>query len=147
MNIELVTGGLVLLAVLAYEAFRRSPKSLSKPSMGKEAPSKAKDLLAEVDVFLAYEQFSQAEEFVKNAIAGFSQAEEFVKNAIAGDPDNLDIHAKLLEVFYAACDKKGYEEAAKVLHDKVHGQGPYWDMALAMWQGMSPNRALLEADE
>ncbi len=133
MNIELVTGGLVLLAVLAYEAFRRSPKSLSKPSMGKEAPSKAKDLLAEVDVFLAYEQFSQAE--------------EFVKNAIAGDPDNLDIHAKLLEVFYAACDKKGYEEAAKVLHDKVHGQGPYWDMALAMWQGMSPNRALLEADE
>ncbi len=133
MNIELVAGGLVLLAVLAYEAFRRSPKSLSKPSMGKEEPSKANDLLAEVDVFLAYEQFSQAE--------------EFVKNAIAGDPDNLDIHAKLLEVFYAACDKKGYEEAAKVLHDKVHGQGPYWDMALAMWQGMSPNRALLEADE
>ncbi len=133
MNIELVAGGLVLLAVLAYEAFRRSPKSLSKPSMGKEEPSKANDLLAEVDVFLAYERFSQAE--------------EFVKNAIAGDPDNLDIHAKLLEVFYAACDKKGYEEAAKVLHDKVHGQGPYWDMALAMWQGMSPNRALLEADE
>jgi Tfp pilus assembly protein FimV len=133
MNIELVTGGLVLLAVLAYEAFRRSPKSLSKPSMGKEAPSKAKDLLAEVDVFLAYEQFSQAE--------------EFVKNAIAGDPDNLDIHAKLLEVFYAAGDKKGYEEAAKVLHDKVHGQGSYWDMALAMWQEMSPNRALLEADD
>jgi len=133
MNIELVAGGLVLLAVLAYEAFRRSPKSLSKPSMGKEEPSKANDLLAEVDVFLAYERFSQAE--------------EFVKNAIAGDPNNLDIHAKLLEVFYAACDKKGYEEAAKVLHDKVHGQGPYWDMALAMWQGMSPNRALLEADK
>ena len=133
MNIEMVIGGLVVLAVIAYEAFRRSPKSLSKPFMGKEAPSEAKDSLAEVNVFLAYEQFSQAE--------------EFVKNAIAGDPDNLDIHAKLLEVFYAACDKKGYEEAAKVLHDKVHGQGPYWDMALAMWQGMSPNRALLEADE
>ncbi len=132
MNIEMVIGGLVVLAVIAYEAFRRSPKSLSKPSMGKEAPSEAKDLLAEVGVFLAFEQFDQAE--------------ELVRNAIAGDPDNLDIHAKLLEVFYAAGDKKGYEEAAKVLYDKVDGQGSHWDMALVMWQEMSPNRELFKVD-
>ena len=132
MNVEMVAGGVILLAVIAYEAFRRSPKSLSKRYMRKEAPSEAKDLLAEVGVFLAFEQFSQAE--------------ELVRNAIAGDPDNLDIHAKLLEVFYAAGDKKGYEEAAKVLHDKVDGQGSYWDMALVMWQEMSPNRALFKAD-
>ena len=132
MDIEMVIGGLVLLAVIAYEAFRRSPKSLSKSSMGKEAPSEAKDVLAEIDVLLAYEQFDQAE--------------ELVRNAIAGDPDNLDIHSKLLEVLYTACDRKSYEEAAKILHDKVDGQGSHWDMALVMWQKMSPNRALFKAD-
>ncbi len=91
-----------------------------------EAP--AEDPLAEVNVFLAYEYFDQAE--------------EFVRDAIANDPDNLDFHAKLLEVFYAAGDKKSYEEAAKVLHDKVSGAGSHWDMAVAMWQELSPNRAL-----
>ncbi|MFT5349777.1 MAG: pilus assembly protein FimV, partial [Gammaproteobacteria bacterium] len=93
------------------------------------------DLLGEVNVFLAYEHFDQAE--------------EFVREAIAGSPDNLDFHAKLLEVFYAASDKKSYEEAAQVMHDKVNGQGPHWEMTQAMWQEMSPNRALFEegADE
>lgn len=41
--------------------------------------------LAEVNVFLAYEHFDQAE--------------EFVRDAIQGDPNNLDFHSKLLEVF------------------------------------------------
>ena len=89
------------------------------------------DPMAEVNVFLAYEHFDQAE--------------DFVRQAIEGDPDNLEYHSKLLEVFYAAGDKKGYEEAARVLHDKVEGQGEYWDMAVVMWQELSPNRALFEA--
>lgn len=96
-----------------------------------EEPQEEEDPLAEVNVFLAYEHFDQAE--------------EFVKNAIADDPNNLDFHSKLLEVFYAAGNKQGYEEAARVLHDQVDGQGAYWDMALAMWQELSPNRALFEA--
>ena len=41
-------------------------------------------------------------------------------------------------------DKKGYEDAAQVLHDKVNGEGPHWEMAQAMWQEMSPDRALFE---
>ncbi len=88
------------------------------------------DPLAEVNVFLAYEHFDQAEEFVKKAI------EE--------SPDNLEYHTKLLEVYYAASDKTSYEQAAKVLHDKVNGAGSHWDMTLAMWSEMSPNRALFE---
>jgi len=89
------------------------------------------DPLAEVNVFLAYEHFDQAE--------------EFVRDAIANNPDKLDFHSKLLEVFYAAGDKAKYETAAKVLHDKTDGSGPHWDMAVAMWSEMSPNRALFEA--
>ena len=88
------------------------------------------DPLAEVNVFLAYEHFDQAE--------------EFVKKAIEKDPDNLEFHTKLLEVYYAANNKKGYEEEAQVLHDMVDGQGDYWNMAVAMWQEISPNRALFE---
>ena len=96
-----------------------------------EAPGDADDdPLAEVNVFLAYEHFDQAE--------------DFVKKAIDENPDNLDFHTKLLEVYYAAGDKNSYEEAAKVLNDKVGGSGGHWDMALAMWAEMSPNRGLFE---
>jgi pilus assembly protein FimV len=88
------------------------------------------DPLAEVNVFLAYEHFDQAEEFVRDAI----------KKA----PTNLDFHSKLLEVFYSSGDKAKYEEEARVLHGLVGGSGPHWDMALIMWQEISPNRALFE---
>ena len=91
------------------------------------------DPLAEVNVFLAYEHFDQAA--------------SFVKSALDEQPDNLSFHTKLLEVYYAANDKAAYEEAAKVLHDKVDGTGHHWDMALAMWSEMSPNRALFEEGE
>jgi len=86
------------------------------------------DLLAEVNVFLAYEHYDQAE--------------EFVRDAIKEDPENLDYHGKLLEVFYSSGDKRKYEEEARVLHDLVNGEGTHWEMAQIMWQEMSPNRPL-----
>ena len=95
------------------------------------APEEEEDPITEVNYFLAYEQYDQAE--------------ELVKKVIAKDPDNLENHTKLLEVYYAANNKKGYEQAARVLHDKVHGKGDYWSMAVAMWQEISPNRALFAA--
>lgn len=95
------------------------------------AEEEEEDPMAEVNVFLAYEHFDQAE--------------DFVKKAIENEPDNLDFHSKLLEVYYAAGNKKGYEQAARVLNEKVNGRGDHWDMAVAMWQELSPNRALFEA--
>jgi len=89
------------------------------------------DPLEEVNVFLAYEHFDQAE--------------EFVKNALEKAPDNLAYHSKLLEVYYTANNKKAYEDAARVLYDKTQGKGDYWNMALAMWQVLSPKRALFAA--
>jgi len=99
-----------------------------KPSPSTAIIEEEEDPFTEVNYFLAYEQYDQAE--------------EHVKKIIAKDPENLESHTKLLEVYYAANNKKGYEEAARVLHDKVHGQGDYWSMAVAMWQEISPNRAL-----
>jgi pilus assembly protein FimV len=98
----------------------------------KEAVSvEVADPLEEVNVFLAYEHFDQAE--------------EFVRNALEKEPDNLAYHVKLLEVYYTANNKKSYEQAARVLYDKVQGKGDYWGMALAMWQVLSPTRALFAA--
>ncbi len=93
------------------------------------------DPLQEVNTYLAFEQFGQAE--------------EFVRNVIERSPDNPEGHIKLLEVFYTSGNKQAYEEAAHTLHDLVSGQGEYWNMAVAMWAEMSPNRALFEegADE
>ena len=88
------------------------------------------DPLQEVNTYLAFEQFDQAE--------------EFVRNAITNDPDNAEFHTKLLEVFYTSGNKKSYEEEAKVLNELVGGQGEHWNMAVAMWSEMSPNRALFE---
>ena len=94
------------------------------------------DPMAEVNVFLAYEYFDEAE--------------AFVRQAIADAPDNVEYYGKLLEVFYASGNKKAYEETAKILHEKTSGKGEYWDSAAAMWQEISPNRNLFEtplADE
>ena len=88
------------------------------------------DPLQEVNTYLAFEQFDQAE--------------EFVRKAISSKPDNPEYHSKLLEVFYTSGNKKAYEEEAKVLHELVDGEGEHWDMAVAMWSEMSPNRALFE---
>lgn len=105
-------------------------------AVAEEAPvveEEEEDPLQEVNTYLAFEQFDQAE--------------EFVRNVINDSPDNPEYHTKLLEVFYTSGDKKSYEEEAKVLHDLVRGEGEYWNMATAMWSEMSPNRALFEAGE
>ncbi len=89
------------------------------------------DPLAEVNVYLAYERFDQAE--------------ELVKKAIADEPDNHQFKLRLLEVYYSSNNKAAYENTARELNDAVGGAGELWDNAVAMWQEMSPERALFEA--
>ena len=103
------------------------------PADQEEEPDE--DPMQEVNTYLAFEQFDQAE--------------EFVRNAINDTPDNPEYHSKLLEVFYTSGNKKSYEEEAQVLHDKFGEANEHWNMAVAMWSEMSPNRALFEegADE
>lgn len=96
-------------------------------------PDEEEDPLAEVNVLMAYEHFDQAE--------------SFVRNKLKSEPDNVDYQAKLLEIFYSAGNKKKYEEAASDLRDLTGGQGEHWSMAVAMWQELSPNRALFEGSD
>jgi pilus assembly protein FimV len=90
----------------------------------------AEDPMEEINAFLAYEHFDEAE--------------SLVRNALEKEPDNLDFHDTLLEVFYAATNKKSFEDAARVVHEKTGGEGEYWDRATARWQELSPNRALFD---
>ncbi|MGH8478865.1 MAG: FimV/HubP family polar landmark protein [Gammaproteobacteria bacterium] len=86
------------------------------------------DALSDINVYLAYERFDEAE--------------ETVKQAIAGAPDEHKLKLKLLEVYYAAGNNAAFEQYARVLQSAVDGTGPLWHSALAMWQAMSPERAL-----
>lgn len=86
------------------------------------------DPLSDINVYLAYERFDEAE--------------ETVKQAISGKPDEHKLKLKLLEVYYAAGNNAAFEQYARVLQSAVDGTGPLWHSALAMWQAMSPERAL-----
>lgn len=86
------------------------------------------DPLSDINVYLAYERFDEAE--------------ETVKKAIAANPDEHKLKLKLLEVYYAAGNNAAFEQYARVLRSAVDGTGPLWHSALAMWQAMSPHRAL-----
>ena len=86
------------------------------------------DPLEEVNVYLAYERFDQAEELVKRVIAQY--------------PDRHEYKLRLLEVYYSSNDRMAYENAARGLHDAVGANHPLWASALAMWSEMSPDRAL-----
>ncbi len=86
------------------------------------------DPLEEVNVYLAYERFDQAEELVKRVIAQY--------------PGRHEYKLRLLEVYYSSNDRVSYENAARGLYDVVGANDPLWESALAMWAEMSPDRAL-----
>ena len=108
--------------------------SLSGQTQEQEAvatPAVEEDPLEEVNVYLAYERFDQAEELVKRVIAEF--------------PDRHEYKLRLLEVYYSSNNKAAYEDAARFLQDAVGEDDALWERAIAMWSEMSPERALFEA--
>ena len=86
------------------------------------------DPLEEVNVYLAYERFDQAEELVKKVILDHPQEPKY--------------KLRLLEIYYSANNERAYEHAARELRDEVGEKSPLWESAVAMWTEMSPERAL-----
>lgn len=86
------------------------------------------DPLAEVNVYLAYERFDQAEQLVRDAISRF--------------PDRPDYQLKLLEVFYAAKNVTGFESAARDLQDAVGDDHEMMQQARAWWSDLGTGREL-----
>ncbi len=87
------------------------------------------DPLEEVNVYLAYERFDQAE--------------ALVREVIQQHPNEPKYKLRLLEIYYSANQPEAYENAAKDLHLAVGENSALWESAVAMWNEMSPTHALL----
>jgi len=81
---------------------------------GAQVDASEVDAISEADVYLAYGRHQQAE--------------DILRQALDKAPDQLDLRAKLLEVFHAAKNADAFEEQAKILHEKIGGDesNNYW---------------------
>jgi pilus assembly protein FimV len=97
------------------------------------APEEAVDeVLSEADVYIAY--------------GLYQQAIGLLKGAIGEHPDRQDYHAKLLEAYYGAKNKQGFDNAAQELH--VSGaQGEIWERVVVMGRELNPENPLYQATD
>ncbi|MDO4768906.1 MAG: FimV/HubP family polar landmark protein [Brachymonas sp.] len=115
------------------EATTASGASSVNPSSMLYSPSQLDadadvDPVAEADVYLAYGRDIQAE--------------EILKDALLKHPDNVSIHAKLLEVYARRRDVKAYAQAATELKRLTQGEGAEWDIVRAKGAEIDPGNAL-----
>lgn len=104
------------------------PVKQRAPRSALEAAVIDDDPLAEVNVYLAYERFEQAE--------------ELVKEAIEKHPDRQEYKLKLLEIFAASKNIAAFEAQALALRQAVGSEHPLVDKALAWWRELAPGREL-----
>ncbi|MDH3317930.1 MAG: hypothetical protein OER43_19500, partial [Gammaproteobacteria bacterium] len=89
------------------------------------------DPLSELNIYMAYEHFDQAE--------------DLVRRAIADNPDRHDYRLKLLEVFYAAKNVPAFQQAAAELRDAVGADSPHISTAIGWWEDLAPGQDLFGA--
>jgi pilus assembly protein FimV len=90
--------------------------------------SRGEDPMAEVNVYLAYERFEQAEELARRAIEAY--------------PDRHDYKLKLLEIHYAAKNAEAFEADAADLHAAAGAESPLMAKVRAWWSDLNPGWAL-----
>jgi|GEM_PF-760421 len=110
------------------EAPTEVPSKVAAAPVSVEVAESDEDPLAEVNVYLAYERFDQAEELVRGAIAEY--------------PDRHEYQLKLIEIFHASKDLEKFENAAGELQSAVGDDDPMMAQARNWWQELSPARAL-----
>lgn len=114
---------------LSAEAVADAPLMDSIDTDAPEAKAGARSPLAEVDVYLAYEQYPQAE--------------SLLRQLIAKEPGNHQLKLRLLELFFLTKNKAAFGAAAENLHTALAGApGPLWSKALDMGQQLYPTHPL-----
>ncbi|MCS5551083.1 MAG: hypothetical protein NZ811_06150, partial [Gammaproteobacteria bacterium] len=86
----------------------------------------------EVNTYLAFEQFEDAE--------------KAVRTAINNDPNSSELHMKLLEVFYNSGNKEDYQKTATIVNKKFGDNVDVWDKTQTMWQEMTGSPLLISDD-
>jgi pilus assembly protein FimV len=102
----------------------------AKPSSEADVPDE--DPLAEVNVYLAYERFEQAEQLVKQAIEDY--------------PSRHEYKLKLLEIFAAAKETAAFKAHARALRDAVGDKNALMEKASAWWRDLCPDQDLFGED-
>jgi peptidoglycan hydrolase-like protein with peptidoglycan-binding domain len=86
------------------------------------------DPLAEINIKLAFEQYEQAEELIKEAIEKYPHRHEYV--------------LRLLEVYHAMREPLAFEYYAKMLQRTAGEKSPLLERAIVWWQDLCPERDL-----
>jgi pilus assembly protein FimV len=86
------------------------------------------DPIAEADVYMAYGRDAQAE--------------EILREAIEKDPNRVNVHEKLLEIYANRRDTASFAQTVQKLQSLTGGSGPEWDKAMALGRSIDPNNSL-----
>ncbi|MGD2055300.1 MAG: FimV/HubP family polar landmark protein [Gammaproteobacteria bacterium] len=89
------------------------------------------DPLTEADVFIAYGRVQQAE--------------DVLQAALKKDPNNMELKAKLLEVYHAAGNLAAFDTQAEGFHRSVDESDPLWQKVAIMGYELSPDNRLYKA--
>jgi len=92
---------------------------MSDMPAGAQIDASEVDAISEADVYLAYGRHQQAE--------------DILRQALDKAPNQLDLHAKMLEVYHAAKNADAFEEQARMLYEKIGG-----DTSNSYWSDIEP---------
>ena len=92
------------------------------------APKDQDDTLNEVDVYLAY--------------GLYDNAEDLLKQSLDASPERADYRAKLLDTYFATKDVAKFSEQAETLKSMGAAAEPYWARVQAMGYELAPDNAL-----
>ncbi len=92
------------------------------------APSEQDDVLNEVDVYLAY--------------GLYDNAEELLSSNLVENPDRADYRAKLLDTYFATKKADAFVDEAEKLKSMGDAASPYWDRVQIMGYELAPDNAL-----
>lgn len=90
------------------------------------------DPLSEADIYLAYGRYQQAEDLIKEAMH---------------HDRNPELRLKLLEIYYAAKNSTGFEDAARDLRHDVGADHQLWQRVLPMGREICPYSLLFGEDQ
>ena len=92
------------------------------------APEEQDDVLNEVDVYLAY--------------GLYDNAEELLTNNLAARPDRVDYRSKLLDTYFATKNTAAFVKEAETLKSMGTAAGRFWDRVQVMGYELAPDNPL-----
>ncbi len=101
---------------------------VAEPEALEAAAEEQDDTLNEVDVYLAY--------------GLYDNAEDLLNQSLETSPERADYRSKLLDTLYATKNGAKFSEQAEMLKSMGSAADPYWDRVQAMGYELAPENAL-----